>query len=327
MFYYICLDKYSDWLEADSVFVHNPKIEKVQIIFLEDLRNNQIAVEALFDSYKGHIVFEYKPFPNRQEWFHYIKSIVKKLEASDIIAAPFIRYRDVWKLIPAIRKTKAVSVHLSESLPDSFGLIGYRFGFRLVGGFHLKGFIKQICIMPFAYFYAMTHKPDICFYNMYPNVSNPFVKKTSLAEIPQISQSKRKEIIALTNGEKRTLLLGGFGYDYERMAKSLGLTRYVATSKHKEIIIDGIIYPLEDFICAEEVLLSGIVDKIIGYNSSAVCWAYRIEHVNIETYESSALNRQFGFLFGHYSRKAFGKCGINLLPEKREFICFTTNSC
>lgn len=114
--------------------------------------------------------------------------------------------------------------------------------------------------------------------------------------------------------------MGGFGYDYKRMAESLGLTRYVATSKHKEIIIDGVVHPLDDFICAEEVLLSGVVDKIIGYNSTAICWAYRIGGIEIETYEASALNRQYGFLFGSLSRKTLAKCGINLLAEKKDFL-------
>lgn len=317
---YICLEKYSDWLEANSVFLRYTNIEKVQIVFIEDLRNNRMAVEALFDSYKNSIVFEYKPFPDRQKWFRYIESIVSKLNPNDIIAAPFIRYRDVWTLIPDIRKTGAISVHLSESLPDSFGRLGYRLGFRIIGGFKFTGLLKQLCFMPFAYFYATTHKPDICFYNMYPKVKNPFVKKTKQAVIPVVSQEKKKQIIALTRGEQRVLLLGGFGYDYKKMAESLGLSRYIATSKHKEIIIDGNLHPLDDFICAEEVLLSGVVNKIIGYNSTAICWAYRIGGIEIETYEATALNRQYGFMFGRLSRKTFAKCGINLLKERTAFI-------
>lgn len=321
---YLCFEKYTDWLEADSIFIYYAEIDKVQIAFFEDLRNNRKSVEELFDKYKNSKEFEYKAFANRQEWFRHIECIVKVLQKGDIIAAPFIRYRDIWTLIPTIRKTGAISIHLSESLPDSFGRLGYRLGyrlgFRLIGEFHLKGLLKQISIMPFTYVYAMTHKPDICFYNMYPKVSNPFVKKTEQAEIPQISQRKRNKIIALTNGEKRVLLLGGFGYDYKKMAESLGLPRYIATSKHKEIIIDGAVHPLDDFICAEEVLLSGVVNKIVGYNSTAICWAYRIGGIEIETYEAAALNRQYGFLFGYLSRKTFAKCGINLLTEKIDFL-------
>lgn len=317
---YICLEKYSDWLEASSVFSYLPNIEKVVVVFFEDVRNNRKAVEDLFDCYKTNIKFEYKSFANRNDWFSYLENIVSEVNKDDIFVAPFVRYRDVWKLIPDIRKTGAVSVHLSESLPDSFGRLGYRLGFRIIGGFKFTSLLKQLCFMPFAYFYATTHKPDICFYNMYPKVKNPFVKKTKQAVIPVVSQEKKKQIIALTRGEQRVLLLGGFGYDYKKMAESLGLSRYIATSKHKEIIIDGNLHPLDDFICAEEVLLSGVVNKIIGYNSTAICWAYRIGGIEIETYEATALNRQYGFMFGNLSRKTLAKCGINLLAEKKDFL-------
>lgn len=324
MICYICMDKYQDWLEADSVFTNYPTIEKVKIIYKEGPRNSQKAVEGLFERYKSSILFEYISLHNTEEWFHYVELVVSNLNENDIIAAPFVRYRDVWKLVPVIRRKRAISIHLSESFPDSFGKIGYRFGFRWRDGRPVKGFFKQLLIAPFAYIYALLHKPDVCFYNMWPMVKNPFVKKTEKAVIPQISQKKKEDIIALTNGEKRTLLLGGSGYDYKRMALSLNLTRYISTSKHKEIIIDGIIHPLDDFICAEEVLLSGVTNKIIGYNSTAICWAYRIGDIDIETYESTDLNRVHG-LYGYFSRKTLKKCGIKLLQERNDFIIIDKN--
>lgn len=319
----ICLEKYSDWLEAYSIFRFWEKIDEVTILYIENERNNKIAVETLFAEFKKNHNFKYKSFKNREDFFTGIAGNLCEQVAGDILAAPFIRYRKIWKIVPKARKKGIITVHLSESLPDSFGRLGYRLGyrlgFRLVNGLSLKGLLKQFISLPLMYVYAVTHKPDYCFYNMFPAVKNKFVKKTLRAYLPSV-ESKKDYVKGLTGEEKRPLLIGGFGYDVIMMSQYLGLSKYIATSKNKEIIIDGKTYPLDRYICAEEVMLSGCTDAIIGYNSTAICWAILMGSINIDCYESNELNNQYGFLFGKLSRKTLKKCGVDLKSECTQMI-------
>lgn len=316
----ICLEKFSDFLEAYSLFYDYKELVSVKIIYIENERNNKKAVESLFEEYKNNITFEYEGYVDKTSFFNACKNSLSELTKGDILAAPYIRYRNIWAVAPEAREQGIITIHLSESFPDSFGRLGYRLGFRLVGGFNVKGFIKQLCIIPFAYHYANTHKPDICYYNMFPAVKNDFVKETRKAFLPKVSERKKAFILDKINGEKRTLLIAGFGYNLQKMVKHLNLNKYIATSKDREIIIDGVRYPLEDYICAEEVLLSGCIDHIIGYNSTAMCWAYLIGNIKITCYEAEKLSYLYGFLNGYLTRKTLKKCGITLLPECKEMI-------
>lgn len=316
----ICLEKYSDWLEAYSAFVHYPQIYRVTIIFIENERNNKKAVESLFFDFKERCSFEYCECNDSNIFFKKIKEAMSQMQAGDILAAPFIRYRTIWANVPEARKRGITTIHLSESLPDSFGRLGYRLGFRLVGGFNLKGLIKQLISLPIMYVYANRHKPDICYYNLYPHVVNPFVRETRQAEIPSLDPAKKHFLKEKAMGEKRPLIISGFGYDLKKMVKCLNVDKYIATSKGREIIIDGINYPLDYYICAEEVLLSGCVDSIIGYNGTAVCWAKLIGNVRITCYEAKKLCHQYGFMYGCLTRRAFKKCGLKLLPERKDML-------
>ena len=316
----ICLEKFSDWLEAYSIFCYFKGIDAVKVLYIENARNNEKAVKDLFGEFKSKISFEYEGTKDKGYWFRQIGASLDTLVRGDVLAAPYIRYRTGWDYVPAARKKGVVTVHLSESFPDSFGRVGYRVAFRLVGGFSVGKLLKQLAIAPFFYFYSESHKPDICFYNMAPKVRNPFVRKTVQAYIPKVEETKKRYLQELTGGEKRTLMISGFGYDVNRMASYLNLSKYIATSKDREIIIDGKKIPLDYYICAEEVLLSGCSDRIVGYDSTAMCWAYRIGGIDITCYEASALNEQYGFLNGRLTRRTMKRCGLTLLPECKEMI-------
>lgn len=311
----ICLEKYSDWLEAYSILKYWEFFNNVTILYIENDRNNRQAVEALFYEFKSCHIFKYVKFKNKEDFIDEIPNKINEMNKGDVLAAPFIRYRKIWKLVPCARKKRIITVHLSESLPDSFGRLGYRLGFRLGSVSSFKGLLKQLISLPVMYLYAIAHKPDFCFYNMYPAVKNTFVKKTLQAYVPTIEEEKKKLLNKLTDGEQRPLLVSGFGYDVDRMSNHLGLSKYIATSKNKEIIVDGEVYHLDRYICAEDVMISGCVNKIIAYNSTAVCWAILIGNIAIDCYESCALNTKYGFLFGMLSRKALRKCGVELKQE------------
>lgn len=313
----ICLEKYSDYLEAYSVFCHFGIFQGVDILYLENERNNGKAVKNMFGEFKLNLSFNYISCSNKLQLFQNANKRLQMLQKGDVAAMPFVRYRDFWSLVPFARKKGIVTIHLSETFPDSFGLIGYRIAFRMGGKLFSKKNLKQMFgILPMC-FYALTHKPDLCFYNLMPYVHNPFVKKTIQAFVPTISEAKRQFLQNIVGDKKRPLLISGFGYDLEKMVKSLNIHEYIATSKNREIIIDGEVIPLDEFICAEEVMLSGCVNEVIGYNSTAIGWALLIGNIKITCYESSELNRQYGTLNGFLTRNTLKKCGINLLlPNK-----------
>ena len=315
----ICLEKFSDWLEAYSIFYYFKGIDAVKVLYMESDRNNEKAVRALFEEFKGNISFEYELARDKEEWVQKIGASLGNLVCGDVLAAPLVRYRNVGAYVPVAREKGIMTVELSEGLPDSFGCFGYRFGFRLRGGVNVINLLKQTIILPFFYFYSQTHKPDFCFYNMAPNVKIPFVKKTIQAFIPKVEEKKKRYLQELTKGEKRPLLIAGFGYDINRMAAYLKVDKYIATSKMREIIIDGERIPLDYYICAEEVLLSDCSDRIIGYNSTAICWAYRIGGIDITCYESPGLNVICGF-YGTFTRRTMKKCGLALLPVCKEMM-------
>lgn len=316
----ICLEKFSDWLEAYSIFYYFRGIKSVTLLYIENARNNEASVRALFGELKGKVDFEYEGTADRAIFFQKIGELLRTLERGDVLAAPYIRYRSIWAYVPAAREKGVTTVHLSESFPDSFNRLGYRLGFRLVRGFSVGKLLKQIAIMPFFYFYSASHKPDVCFYNMAPKVKNPFVKKTIQAFIPKVDEAKKQYLQELTKGEKRPLLIAGFGYGLDKMVEYLKIDKYIATSKDREIIIDGKRIPLDYYICAEEVLLSDCSNRIIGYDSTAICWAYRIGGIEITCYEASALNEQYGFMNGILTRRTMKRCGLTLLPECKEMI-------
>lgn len=310
----ICLDKYSDYLEAYSAVVDYSNYD-IHCYFVENERNTVNSVKSIFSEIDDSRQVEIIAFTNKAELFkHFFINDCELFNAGDIFVAPFIRYRDLWKMVPELRNKNILTIHISECLPDSFGHLGYRLGFR---GNNLKSWLT----LPFAKIYAITHKPDKCYFPMFPEIRNSFVKETLPVLVPTLSKDKKQTILNLCKQECRPLLITGFGYDLEKMLSSLNLKKFIATSKNKEIIIDGNTIPLDYHICAEEVLLSGLVTEIIGYNSTAIVWAKKLyPDIPIHCFESLTLKKSYGFLYNILSKKSLQNIGINLLPENKSFV-------
>lgn len=312
----IFLDKYSDWLETYSVLHENHSvIGQVDVYVIKNNRNDVSSVRGVYSALlkEKSSLLNIIQFENKLELFHSFEVAALKLQSGDFVVAPFIRYRDVWKL-GGNKLKNVITVHISECIPDTFGHVNYRLAFR-------SRKIKTWITLPLAKIYSVMNKPDRCYFPFYPSIANPFVKKTFQVSTPPLLDSKKTLLENILSGEKRTMLIGGFGYDIEKMANYLKLDKYIATSKGMEIIVDGEKYPLTERICAEEVLLSGYVHKIVSYNSSAVVWAKMIyPQMEIECYVATALNKQFGFLFNKLSIQALRKIGIEVLPECKDMI-------
>jgi hypothetical protein len=312
----IFLDKYSDWLETYSVLDENRSlIRQVDIYLLNNDRNDASSVRSVYIGIlkEKSSIINIIQFKDKLELFQYFEIAAHKLSPGDFVVAPFIRYRDIWKL-GGNKLKNIITVHISECIPDTFGHVYYRLGFK-------SRKFKTWATLPFAKIYAVMNKPDRCYFPFYPSMTNPFVKKTFQPSKPPLIDSKGILLENIISGENRTLLIGGFGYDIEKMASYLNLDKYIATSKGMEIIVDGQIYPLSERICAEEVLLSGYVNKVVSYNSSAVVWAKILyPQMEIVCYMATALNKQYGFLFNKLSIRSLNNIGIKVLPECKQML-------
>lgn len=309
----IALDKYSDWLEAYSCIHYNPDCD-VEVHYLANNRNDGESIRGVFNNIvsneKGVHFFQHE---DKMLMFNKLKQVASQLKAGDFLIAPFVRYRHFWQLT-ALVKNGVTTVHISECLPDTFGHVGYRLGFR---GNKLKTWLT----LPFAKLYAVKHVPDICYFPLASYLSNPFVKKTLPVVVPALSNAKQEVLASLMGGEKRVLLIGGFGYDVKKMASELSLDKYIATSKGIEIIVDGIVYPLSQRICAEEVLLSGMVAGIAGYTSSAIVWGKLLyPSMNIECFKAEHFDRQYGPFYSFLAARSLKKMGITVKPENKRML-------
>jgi hypothetical protein len=312
----IILDKYSDWLEAYSVITANSTYD-VHYHYVDNGRNDSNSIIHIFNDIvtESRKSYSYSYLTKTELFNAFSENLFQNVSSHDIFVAPFIRYRHLWKLIRKL-PGNVTTVHLSECLPDAFGHIGYRIGFR---GRKLKSWLTWLTL-PVAKLYAMFHRPDACYFPLYPPIKNTFVKKTYPAKQPPLIYSKAMQLKEITNGIRRPLLISGFGYSLEKMVKHLKLEQYIATSKHLEIIIDGKIIPLTERICAEEVLLSGYVSSIIGYNSSAMVWAKLLyPDMPIQCYKAKELDNLFG-KFNEYAKRALEKSGIDLQEECKEMV-------
>lgn len=315
----IFIDKYSDYLEASNLFSKEPSIVEATIIYREDERNDFVSMETAFTSANPWVHFHYEGFSCRKDSFTYFSQNIVNLKKGDIVAAPFIRYFNLWKQIGTLRKANITTVHLSECFTDAFGLCGYRLAYRSGETFmdKAKSFLSILYFVPFA----LKNKPDICYYPLCPKVRNPFVRNNCIAQMPTLSNYKKEFFEKTCGNTKRKLLIAGSGYDIQKMVLFYNIDKYIATSKRKEIIIDGIRYDLQERICAEEVLASGKIDAICGYNSSVMAWAKtHFPNIAIDCFEAKMLNKQYGFLYGYLCKKIASKLGFSIQNECKEML-------
>jgi hypothetical protein len=315
----IILDKYSDWLEAYSVIKTYPKYNLHYYYKDNDTRNDSNSINCIFSNIVSNSV-EIQSFAcgttNEELWDKAKKSLLT-LESGDIFCAPYIRFPAYWKLLKSI-PDDITTINLSDSFPDSFGYWGFGLGFGLGFGFWFR--LRQFIKVPFRALYAITHKPDICFYPLFPNMKNVFVKQTLPVILPVLTMNKRQQILQITNGEKRPLLIGGFKFNVEKMAKYLKIDKYIATSKLMEIIVDGVKVPLNERICAEEVLMSGCVSAVYGYPSTVFAWLkHYCPEVETKCFWCNGLDHRYGF-YNRFAKQSLRKIGIEMEKEPQEIL-------
>lgn len=305
------LNKYSDLLELYSA-VECYRPTELTFAYIPGVRTSQNSLASMIAAWPlDNCEISYVERATHRELAEVI------LDASprqNQVCAPFIRFRELWSTVPNLRKAKIRTTHLSESLPDTFGHLGYRLGYRGRSAHSLLS-------LPYFKIRALRCMPDGCFFPCAPEIHNPFVKKTHQTSMPPLGSEQQNRIIELLGGKARPILIGGFGYDNGKMARHLGLSSYVATSKSREIIVDGVHIPLETHLCAEEILLAGVVSKVVSYTSTAVVWAKRwYPDLEISCYRASALDRKYGPIFSLLAARALRKMGVTVQPECRAML-------
>lgn len=299
------IEKYSDLLELYSAVI-SWRPETITFVFPSGHRTSIESIGQMIAAWtlpRGALFHEVN---SRQE----AATVSKRLAITDgHLCAPFVRYREFWSLVPVLRRQGVRTTHLSEALADTFGHIGYRIGYRG------RAWHTWISI-PYFKYRALFCMPDECFSPCAPEIRNPFVKTTHETLRPPLSRVQKSRILNLLGEKSRPLLLGGFGYDIEKMANHLGISTYVATTKSRGIIVDGVHIPLEMHLCAEEILMSGLVTKLVSYTSTAVVWAKRwYPELEISCYRARALDRQYGPIFSFLAAKALLKMGVIVQQE------------
>lgn len=300
------IERHSDLLELwSAVDFYQPKV--LTLIFINGERTTQQGVENAISSW--HSVcgdIRVIPASSKAEQF---KMLLDRPHGTEVICAPFIRYRQLWMAVPMFRASGIKTIHISDCLTDSFGQTGYRLAYK---GRYLRSWLA----LPIYKIMSLRNLADECFYPCAPEVQNPFARITRYASRPPLAEDLFTKLSSLLKGEKRPLLIGGFGYDCCKMADHLGLTRYVATSKMKEIIIDGERIPLDSHICAEEVLLTSRISQLISYTSSVVVWAKRwFPQMPIQCYQSSMMSKMYGPLFTPLASRTLRRMGVVVESE------------
>lgn len=306
LFFFI---KYSDYIEAYSELIKHK--DYLDIILLDKGRNNQTSMDIFISILPNIKHIEVHTFFDFDVAIESLKLKAKSLQKGDVLIAPFIRYRSIWKILSLVRNKDIKTVHLSEPLPDSFGLLGYRLGFCNPKNSRYY----YLSILPMV-IYAFFHRPDFCYFPCMPNLPNPFVCKSLEPLKPPLPKAKEKLLRQLLGSEHRPLVIAGFGYDAIKMAESRGWDKFIATSKNKEIIIDGVYHPTPFFVTAEDILLFDSPTELLSYTSSAVVWARRwYPDLKIDCYHASKLNQQYGFLCTRLIRRTLAKLKIKVLAE------------
>jgi hypothetical protein len=306
----LVLDKYSDLYESYSAISHHGRKCSLVVFFRPSERIDSRTIElfmlssGLFDFVNSLEIISI------DSW----KKIEKHLLPTDILIAPFIRYFDLYRLLFSSSQHNITTVHLSECLVDSFGPIGYRIGFQLN---NWKSFVK---IVPLAITYFF-FRPDQCFYPLFPYRINPLVKKTFHASFPVYDASYINYIRSLIPIYSDTLIIGGFGIDAHALAVYHGKEKtYVATSKHKEIFVNGKLITLPSHLSAEDVLAAHNFSVIISYESSVLCWAKIIRpNAEVICYRADGLKCYSPFI-NIYAKSVLNALGISVKPLPSSLI-------
>ena len=193
---------------------------------------------------------------------------------------------------------------------DSFGLLGYRLGFRLNNW-------QSIFKLPLV-FLGIIIKPDECFYPLFPSFKNPFVEQTLPAIVPSFNSSFTQYVRSLFAFDADILIVSGFGLSHQHLASLSGVSnsQYIASSKYMEVIVNGNEVKLNHYLTAEEILLCFPINRLITYESSAIAWTKKINsEIEITCYKAPGL-LNFSPFYSFFIKKSLSRINIAVLDPQ-----------
>lgn len=185
-----------------------------------------------------------------------------------IVALPTSVRRAFMDAIPLLRRSGIRSIEIPDGLNSAFGLLNHSLAIRL----------QRNPITWLKTLRALVKTPgcvaDFSFFPFYP--LNSFLARTTFPSAPPRIHRTKSEFLKNYLDDSRPLLVGLEELSAGAMAEKLGIKRYLATCKEKNLIVDGRSIELPFYLCAEEVLASLNPLFTIGYASNAVVMAKKI---------------------------------------------------
>lgn len=224
------------------------------------------------------------------------------------LAIPISNIRPFYKAVPLLKKSGKTIIHISDGTPDAFSLWGYGMGAKVKS---FPSFIKATI----SYFEYRKAKANFCFFQLHP-LKCCFSENTlPLVEVGVYADVYSEHMRVIETENINTLVVPGWGETVESLIELFPETKsYCATSKDKQINVNGNWQKIDHFITAEDVLKTGKIKKVIGTASTAVLFA-KIFDPTIECFVvlNGFLNKQFGRYFERHYRILGEKIGIKFI--------------
>ena len=176
--------------------------------------------------------------------------------------------------------------------------------------------LKTIILPIFIYLFC---RADICFYPYSPTYNSCFAKMSKTISPFQLSLDKSRIIEEImVNYQPEYFIIGGFEYSPEKIAQTLGISKYMATTKEKALWINGEKITVDEFLCAEEVLSIFRPKVVVGTVSDAILSAKIIyPDVPCFAFESSQAHSTWGTFYNQIYKKQTSKAGVQFIPKSQ----------
>ena len=225
------------------------------------------------------------------------------------VGLPLGNHRVFYKIMPKLKSLGYTTIHFSDGVNDCFSLSGFLLSVKVKG---VLGFIKSV----YSYFEYKKSVADFCFYQLYP-LKSCFSKVSLPPKLEKNNMLNTLLIKEINDKQVDTLILPGFGETTESLISFFNIkTNYCATSKEKELNINGLVRPIKNSITAEDVIRSGRIKHLFGTASSACFFAKNYDsNIDCNVMINGKLNENQGRFAEYFFVKYGNKLGIKFHQE------------
>jgi hypothetical protein len=160
-------------------------------------------------------------------------------------------------------------------------------------------------------------RADTCYHPYAPLYGSCFSRESFPVSEPDADDPRYASIAALIKQAGAVcLLIGGFDFPAERLAEEFGVRCWVATSKNKELWVNGVRFALDINVCAEEVIELFQPKVVIGYASEAIL-AAKFRHPSARCFAilTPEIGKKWGSLHNWTYVKQARKLNISMVAS------------